>query len=166
MPGHREEARPETPGRSNDTPQSPQLDYLHEYPVEAVRDSKKADEGFQIEFSNGAVVNVDSGSLPDHADLKDLALLTVVHSATETKLRFGQISIDGGGNRTITNVVTIPVDPLGYSISDPRFPDAPEFYPQRPVEAEESPADRIRRQYADRAADHPETPPKQSDSES
>lgn len=128
---------------------APKLDYLHDYPVEAASFSGDTSK---IRFANGAVIEGKSATEVGKLDLVGKVLITTSISESETVVYFGRVV-----NNEITEQSAISFIPTEYKISDPRFPDDQDYYPQRPV-AEPSVAETIRDQFNsldERAADGP-----------
>lgn len=90
------------------------LDYLIQY---SVKDVHQSEDGWVIEFENGALVaNLDSERTLPEEDIAGLSLLTVLYGADDTRIRLG-IS----GQNGISRETMVTLTPGRYTITDPRL---------------------------------------------
>lgn len=97
----------------------PSLDYLHQYPVESVTESKDG-QSYRINFEGGAYITVHGEDTP--TGIEGNVLQTVVFTPEETVLHFG--------TKDDPSHLKVAVPPTSYSITDPRLPEAGEYFPQ------------------------------------
>lgn len=95
----------------------PSLEYLHEYPVSEVG-KLDDDKGFFIEFSNGAKIFSGEGAImpESYSGLVGLGLLTTMYDKDTTTVLFGRAT-----EGEIKDKIEVRLNPLEYSIVDPRF---------------------------------------------
>lgn len=132
---------------------TPRLEYLYDYPIKDVTNDENS---VILVFDNGATVkcnDIDPVYVAT-AELVGKQLLTTTFSEDQVVMIFGNVV-----KNKIENQVQIPVAPLNYSITDPRFPASPSHSPHEVNEATAAPS--IREQFdalSDRAAEAPESP--------
>jgi hypothetical protein len=133
---------------------NPSLDYLFEFPVNAVR-AKKDGSGYAIEFDrDGSIVGIEGQNL-EIPDIEGKQLITVIRTNDGNTLVFGHRK---EGTSEINNQVDVVTQPGKYFIIDPRF-GGETFYPDNAtVETADEKAATIREQFEGRFADGPDKP--------